>query len=88
MVSCDGAGASHGLIARLEELAARPGYQLVYSVGWDLGARERVAITRVPEGAWRSITAGRCGSVALRAPARTSGVRMSSAGTSKRTSPS
>ena len=53
MVSCDGAGASHGLINRLDELAVRPGYQLVYSVGWDLGGRERVAITRVPEGSWQ-----------------------------------
>ncbi|MCA1837047.1 MAG: transposase, partial [Actinobacteria bacterium] len=53
MVSCDGAGASHGLIARLEALAARPGYQLVYSVGWDLGARERAAITRLPQSAWQ-----------------------------------
>jgi hypothetical protein len=53
MVSCDGAGASHGLIARLDTLAARPGYQLTYSVGWDLGAREREAITLVPEGAWQ-----------------------------------
>ena len=50
MVSCDGAGASHGLIARLDTLAARPGYQRIYSVGWDLGAGEREAITRVPEG--------------------------------------
>jgi len=53
MVTCDGAGASHGLIARLDTLAARPGYELVYSVGWDLGARERAAITRVPAGAWQ-----------------------------------
>jgi hypothetical protein len=53
MVTCDGAGASHGLIARLDELAARPGYQLTYSVGWDLGARERTAICRVPGGAWQ-----------------------------------
>jgi DDE family transposase len=53
MVSCDGAGASHGLIARLDDLAARPGYQLVYSVGGELGARERTAISRVPEGAWQ-----------------------------------
>jgi hypothetical protein len=53
MVSCDGAGASHGLIARLDTLAARPGYQLTYSVGWDLGARERQAITLVPESAWQ-----------------------------------
>ena len=28
MVTCDGAGASHGLIARLDALAARPGHQL------------------------------------------------------------
>ena len=44
MVTCDGAGASHGLIRRLDQLAARPGYQLTYSVGWELGARERAAI--------------------------------------------
>jgi hypothetical protein len=52
MVTCDGAGASHGLIARLEKLASRPGHQLTYSVGWDLGARERTAITLVPRDAW------------------------------------
>ncbi len=27
MVTVDGAGASHGLIARLDKLAARPGHQ-------------------------------------------------------------
>jgi Transposase DDE domain group 1 len=53
MVTCDGAGASHGLIARLDALAARPGYQLTYSVGWELGARERAAISRVPQSAWQ-----------------------------------
>ena len=53
MVTCDGAGASHGLIARLDKLAARPGYQLIYSVGWELGARERAAIAAVPAGAWQ-----------------------------------
>jgi Transposase DDE domain group 1 len=53
MVSCDGAGASHGLIARLDSLAARPGYQLIYSVGWELGARERKAVNLVPEHAWQ-----------------------------------
>ena len=37
MVTCDGAGASHDLIARLDKLAARPGYQVIYSVGWELG---------------------------------------------------
>ena len=53
MVTCDGAGASHDLIARLDKLAARPGYQLTYSVGWGLGSRERAAIAAVPAGAWQ-----------------------------------
>ena len=53
MVTVDGAGASHGLIARLDKLAARPGHQLVYPVGWDLGERERAAITAVPAQAWQ-----------------------------------
>ena len=53
MVTCDGAGASHGLISRLDALAARPGHQLIYSVGWELGERERAAIRQVPAGAWQ-----------------------------------
>ncbi len=53
MVTADGAGASHGLITRLDQLAARPGHQLTYSVGWELGARERAAIRLVPEQAWQ-----------------------------------
>jgi hypothetical protein len=53
MVTADGAGASHGLIARLDALAARPGHQLIYSVGWDLGRRERDAIRRAPTDAWQ-----------------------------------
>jgi hypothetical protein len=53
MVTCDGAGASHDLITRLDTLAARPGYQVIYSVGWELGAREKAAITAVPEQAWQ-----------------------------------
>jgi DDE family transposase len=52
MVTCDGAGASHGLIERLDALAARPGYQLIYSAGWELGERERTAPRLVPEKAW------------------------------------
>ena len=48
-----GPGASHGLITRLDQLAARPGYQLTYSVGWELGARERAAIRLVPAEAWQ-----------------------------------
>ena len=53
MVTCDGAGASHALIAHLDKLAARPGRQLIYSAGWELGDRERTAITQVPGEAWQ-----------------------------------
>jgi Transposase DDE domain group 1 len=53
MVTADGAGASHALVARLDELAARPGHQLVYSVGWVLGEREKTALRLVPEQAWQ-----------------------------------
>ena len=62
MVTCDGAGASHDLIARLDTLAARPGYQVIYSVGWELGERERAAITAIPAGAWQ-IAVGERGEV-------------------------
>jgi Transposase DDE domain group 1 len=60
MVTSDGAGASHGLIERLDKLASRPGYQLIYSVGWELGERERTAIRQVPEQAWQ-IAVDTCG---------------------------
>jgi len=53
MVTCDGAGASHALIACLDKLASRPGHQLIYSAGWDLGKREKNAITAVPPQAWQ-----------------------------------
>jgi len=53
MVTCDGAGASHDLITRLDKLASRRGYQLTYSVGWALGTREKAAITRVLEETWQ-----------------------------------
>jgi hypothetical protein len=59
MVTCDGAGASHGLISRLDELASRRGYQLTWSVGWELGERERAAITKVPARAWQVSVDGR-----------------------------
>ena len=52
-VTADGAGASHGLITRLDQVAARPGHQLTCSVGWELGTRERAAIRLVPAGAWQ-----------------------------------
>jgi len=53
MVTTDGAGASHALITRLDQLAARPGHQLTYSVGWELGERERQATRLVPAAAWQ-----------------------------------
>jgi hypothetical protein len=53
VVTCDGAGASHGLMERLDALAARPGHQLIYSVGWELAERERAALRQVPVRAWQ-----------------------------------
>ncbi|WP_137817001.1 transposase, partial [Gandjariella thermophila] len=52
MVTVDGAGASHELIAHLDKLASRRGYQLIYSVGWALTEREKTAIRLVPQQAW------------------------------------
>jgi hypothetical protein len=59
MVTVDGAGASHGLVRHLDTLAARPGHQLVYSVGWALGEREKAALRLVPEQAWQIAIDGR-----------------------------
>jgi Transposase DDE domain group 1 len=53
MITTDGAGASHDLIAHLDKLAARPGYQLLYSAGSALGEREKTALRLVPEQAWK-----------------------------------
>jgi hypothetical protein len=54
MVTCDGAGASHDLVKRLDTLANRHAYQLVYSVGWALTERERNALALVPVTAWEA----------------------------------
>jgi hypothetical protein len=48
MITCDGAGASHALVEELDRLAGRHGYQVTYSVGWELAARERAVIAVVP----------------------------------------
>ena len=55
MVTADGAGAGagHELITRMDKLATRPGHQLTYSVGWELGRQERAAIAQVPGQAWQ-----------------------------------
>ena len=59
MITCDGAGASHALVKELDRLAARHGYQVTYSVGWELAAREKAAIGKVPETAWEIAVDGR-----------------------------
>lgn len=59
MITCDGAGASHALVKRLDRLAARRGHELTYSVGWALGEREKTALRLVPEQAWQAAIDGR-----------------------------
>lgn len=90
MVTCDSAGASHGLIGYLDALASRPGRQLTYSVGWDLDERERTAIRLVParRGRTPSTRPGRCASAALVTPAPRCPARIRGAGSRKPTSPS
>ncbi len=90
MVTCDGAGASHGLIARLDKLAARPGYQVIYSVGWELGGREKAAISTAPGEAWQIAVDSR-GEVRERRAEQARGdlrCGTAGAGSKKRTSPS
>jgi hypothetical protein len=55
LITVDGAGASHGLVEHVNALNARPGYRVHYSIGWELGARERTAITQVPARAWGTV---------------------------------
>ena len=59
MITVDGAGASHDLVKHLDKLAARPGYQVIYSVGWALTEREKTALRLVPEQAWQIAIDGR-----------------------------
>ena len=89
MITVDGAGASHDLIARLDKLAARPGYQVIYSAGWMLGEREKAALRLVPGKPGRSPStgAGRSASGAPVTGARTPAARTGRAGSRKRTSP-
>jgi Transposase DDE domain group 1 len=59
MVTCDGAGASHELVKKLDQLASRRGYQLIYSVGWALTGREKAALALVPGTAWEAAIDGK-----------------------------
>ena len=90
MITCDGAGASHALIRELDKLAARPGYQVIYSVGWELGKREKAALAQVPEDAWEAAVDahGKSASAARTMPAVISGARTGPAGSRKPTSSS
>jgi hypothetical protein len=54
MIITDGAGASHALMAHLDKLAARRGYQLACSAGWALTGLEKAALRLVPEQAWQA----------------------------------
>jgi Transposase DDE domain group 1 len=58
LVTTDGAGASHGLIDHITTVNGKPGRRVHYSVGWDLGSRERAAIGRVPTTAWGHVLDG------------------------------
>jgi hypothetical protein len=46
-------------VKELDRLASRHGYQVTYSVGWALGARERDAIGKVPGTAWEAAIDGK-----------------------------
>ena len=90
MITVDGAGASHDLVRHLDKLAARPGHQLIYSVGWALGEREKAALRLVPRTAWQiaidsrgEVRERRADDACADGPARTG-----RAGSRKRTSPS
>jgi hypothetical protein len=90
MVTCDGAGASHALVAHLDKLAARRGYELTYSVGWALGERRRRRCGWCPgrRGKPRSVPAARPASAAPMMPAQMRAARTGRAGSKKPTSPS
>jgi len=55
LITVDGAGASHGLVDHITALNASPWRTVHYSIGWELGARERAAITRIPAPAWGAV---------------------------------
>jgi hypothetical protein len=52
LVTCDGAGATHALVAHITGLSARPGCRVHYSAGFDLDERVRAVLPRLPQTAW------------------------------------
>jgi Transposase DDE domain group 1 len=55
LVTVDGAGATLDLIRHITELNTAPGRRVHYSVGFDLDARARTAITKVSESDWQHV---------------------------------
>jgi Transposase DDE domain group 1 len=55
LVTVDGAGATLDLIRHITSLNAAPGRRVHYSVGFDLDARARTAITKVPAKMWEHV---------------------------------
>jgi hypothetical protein len=52
LITCDGAGATKDLLHHITGLN-RPGWRSEYSVGFDLDARARAALLRVPASVWQ-----------------------------------
>jgi hypothetical protein len=50
LITCDGAGSTHALVEHITALNARPGFQVHYSVGFDLDDRVRKVISRIGPG--------------------------------------
>ena len=59
MITCDGAGASHALVKELDRLASRHGYQLTYSVGWELARAGEGRDRQGPRAAWEAAIDGK-----------------------------
>lgn len=55
LITVDGAGATLELIRHITKLNTAPGRRVHYSVGFDLDARARTAITKVPEKTWEHV---------------------------------
>jgi hypothetical protein len=53
LITCDGAGATKDLLKHITA-RNRPGLRVEYSVGFDLDARARTAIGKVPATAWQA----------------------------------
>lgn len=55
LITVDGAGASHDLVDHITALDTTPGHRVHYCIGWELGARERAAISQVPAPGWGEV---------------------------------